>query len=81
MTTMAAPPARSDLHNTSVNSAAAAAGYCGALHLPTGRVCLLPHRHSGSCRLQLGVVGRIDPSPLLPRIHCYDNDKGGPKPR
>jgi hypothetical protein len=55
MTTTTALPARRDLHNSSVNFAAAAAGHCGALHLASGRVCLLPHRHSGPCRFEGGV--------------------------
>lgn len=54
MTTVTAMQARRDLHNSSVNFAAAAAGYCGALHLASGRVCLLPHRHHGPCRFQNG---------------------------
>ena len=61
MTTMTAMPIRRDLHNSPVISAAAAAGYHGALHLASGPVCLLPHRHGGSCRLQPRVGGRLHP--------------------
>ena len=43
---------RLDLHNVSINFAAANAGQCGFTHLDSGRICHLPHRHSGPCRLQ-----------------------------
>jgi hypothetical protein len=43
---------RMDLHNLSVDFAAARAGLCGFTHLYSGRVCHLPHRHSGPCQLQ-----------------------------
>ena len=43
---------RLDLHNISINFAAASAGRCGFTHLDTGRVCRLPHRHPGGCELQ-----------------------------
>lgn len=42
-------PARADFHNVSVNVAFAAAGLCGMTHLQTGRVCVKPARHTGSC--------------------------------
>jgi hypothetical protein len=42
---------RLDLHNTSIDFAAASVGRCGYTHLATGRVCQLPHRHPGSCEL------------------------------
>jgi hypothetical protein len=34
---------RLDLHNTSIDFAAASAGQCGFTHLDSGRVCRLPH--------------------------------------
>ena len=43
---------RLDLHNASIDLAAATAGQCGFTHLPSGRICRLPHRHLGSCKLQ-----------------------------
>ena len=43
---------RLDLHNISIDFAAAGAGRCGFTHLDTGQVCLLPHRHCGPCQLQ-----------------------------
>jgi hypothetical protein len=43
---------RLDLHNISIDFAAASAGRCGFTHLDSGRVCLLPHRHLGPCQLQ-----------------------------
>lgn len=41
---------RRDLHNTSVEQSAAAACLCGMLDLRTGRVCVLPVHHRGSCQ-------------------------------
>jgi hypothetical protein len=43
---------RSDIHNVSVDETVAGAGLCGFIHLPTGRTCILPARHSGSCRFE-----------------------------
>jgi hypothetical protein len=45
-------PVREEVHNTQINTAAAQAHRCGMTHLPTGRICLLPERHSGSCDFQ-----------------------------
>lgn len=45
---------RLDLHNASVDLAAALRGLCGFTHLPSGRVCALRHRHPGSCQLRIG---------------------------
>ena len=41
--------ARDESHNTQINTAAAQAHRCGMTHLATGRICLLPERHPGSC--------------------------------
>ena len=38
------------MHNASVDEFAASQGECAQVHLPTGRMCTLPHGHSGSCR-------------------------------
>jgi hypothetical protein len=38
-----------DLHNISIDFAAASAGRCGFTHLDSGRVCQPPHRHLGPC--------------------------------
>ena len=43
---------RLDVHNVEVDEDAAVAGLCGTIHLPTGRTCLRPARHLGSCRFQ-----------------------------
>jgi hypothetical protein len=43
---------RRDLHNTSINVAAAIAGQCGFTHVASGRVCHLPHGHPGPCDLR-----------------------------
>jgi hypothetical protein len=43
---------RLDLHNINIDFAIASAGLCGFTHLDSGRVCLLPHRHHGLCKLQ-----------------------------
>jgi len=40
---------RDESHNTQINTAAAEAHRCGMTHLATGRICLLPERHTGSC--------------------------------
>lgn len=39
----------SEMHNASVNEAAAMEGECAQVHLPTGRMCTLPYGHRGSC--------------------------------
>lgn len=41
--------ARVESHNTQINTAAAEAHRCGMTHLASGRICLLPERHPGSC--------------------------------
>jgi hypothetical protein len=43
---------RFDIHNTSVDERVAEAGLCGFMHLASGRTCVLPARHSGSCSFQ-----------------------------
>ena len=43
---------RLDLHNASIDFAAATAGQCGFTHLPSGGICRLPHRHLGPCQLK-----------------------------
>ena len=43
---------RLDLHNISIDFAAARDGRCGFTHLDTSRICLVPHRHRGPCQLQ-----------------------------
>jgi hypothetical protein len=40
---------RSAAHNASVDERRRNAGVCAQLHLPTGRMCTLPHGHAGSC--------------------------------
>ena len=39
----------SEMHNASVDEDAARQGACAQVHLPTGRMCILPHGHTGSC--------------------------------
>ena len=41
--------ARRDLSNSNVREDLARAGRCALVHLPTGRICLLPLRHHGPC--------------------------------
>jgi hypothetical protein len=48
---------RRDLHNISIDIAAALDGLCGFTHIPSGRVCRMPHRHSGPCELSGGPAG------------------------
>ena len=47
------PQSRLDLHNISINFAAASRGRCGFTHLDSRRVCQLLHRHRGPCDLRL----------------------------
>ena len=42
-------PDTSEMHNASVNEDAARQGVCAQVHLPTGRMCTLPHGHRASC--------------------------------
>jgi len=35
----------SEMHNASVDEVAARQGACAQVHLPTGRMCILPHGH------------------------------------
>ena len=52
-------PERLGLHNSSVDHSIAARHQCGMIHLPTGRVCLLPERHAGGCQFSY-LVPEID---------------------
>lgn len=56
----AATQRRRDLHNVSVDFAAAAEALCGFTHIPTGRICRLPHRHIGPCDLRSRPCGAAD---------------------
>lgn len=58
------PRARLDLHNVSIDIVAAEAGRCGFTHLASGRVCLRPHRHPGSCHPQRTVVTPMSASAM-----------------
>ncbi|WP_457973671.1 hypothetical protein [Arthrobacter sp. D1-17] len=40
---------RPDLRSIHVREDVARAGRCGNVHLATGRTCILPERHHGSC--------------------------------
>jgi hypothetical protein len=40
---------RPEMHNVSVDEFAAREGRCAQVHLPTGRMCAMPHAHNGSC--------------------------------
>jgi hypothetical protein len=40
---------RLDAHNVAIDEPAAAAGRCGTIHLPTGRICRAAARHTDSC--------------------------------
>ena len=40
---------RLDLHNSSIEESAAAAGHCGMTDLHTGRVCQEPAHHVDGC--------------------------------
>ena len=62
-----APAARLDLHNVSIDIVAAEAGWCGFTHLASGRVCLRPHRHPGSCDPQRVAVPTVPALSMHPR--------------
>ena len=38
-----------EVHNATVHETVARVGLCAQIHLPTGRLCMLPYRHRGSC--------------------------------
>jgi hypothetical protein len=40
---------RPDLRSQHVREDVARTGRCGNVHLATGRTCILPERHAGSC--------------------------------
>ena len=40
---------RPDLRSLHVREDVALSGLCGNVHLATGRTCILPERHQGSC--------------------------------
>ena len=44
------PDLRLDLHNVAVDARLAGAHLCGTFDLRTGRTCIKPVRHHGSCR-------------------------------
>jgi hypothetical protein len=47
-------PNTSETHNASVDQDAAREGFCAQVHLPSGRMCTLPHGHEGSCEFLSG---------------------------
>ncbi|GAA1255658.1 hypothetical protein [Arthrobacter pascens] len=53
---------RPDLRSVHVREDVARSGRCGNVHLATGRTCILPERHHGSCHF----VGPEDASGLTP---------------
>lgn len=52
---------RPDLRSLHVREDVARTGRCGNVHLATGRTCILPERHQGSCDF----VGPEDANGLL----------------
>ena len=52
---------RPDLRSLHVREDVARTGRCGNVHLATGRTCILPERHQGSCDF----VGPEDAEGLL----------------
>jgi hypothetical protein len=57
---------RLDLHNSSIEESAAAAGHCGMTDLQTGRVCQEPHHHVDSCAFVAPSRGESVAAPDLP---------------
>jgi hypothetical protein len=66
----AATHERRDLHNVSVDFAAASEGLCGFTHMPSGRVCRLPDRHAGPGDLRPRPVGRATPELMQQRLEA-----------
>jgi hypothetical protein len=60
---------RPDVHNASVDEHVAQAGLCGFMHLPSGRTCVLPARHSGSCAFQSHPQARRQAETVLQQWH------------
>jgi hypothetical protein len=56
---------RLDLHNSSIEESAAAAGHCGMTHLPTGRVCQEPEHHADGCAFVAPPLGASVAAPDL----------------
>ena len=56
----------SEMHNASVDEVAARQGACAQVHLPTGRMCILPHGHRGSCDFIPADAAYASLSPLRP---------------
>jgi hypothetical protein len=52
---------RPDLSSLHVREDVALSGLCGNVHLATGRTCILPERHQGSCNF----VGPEDASGVV----------------
>jgi hypothetical protein len=58
---------RIDTHHPSVAEELAQAGACGQIHLATGRICVLPTQHNGSCRfLAPADIAKADKIPVDP---------------
>jgi hypothetical protein len=53
---------RLDLHNSSIEESAAAAGHCGMTDLHNGRVCHEPRNHAGGCAFVAPSPGRPVPA-------------------
>jgi len=47
-----------EIHNASVDRDAALQGACAQVHLPTGAMCIMRHRHDGSC--EFSPAGQVD---------------------
>jgi hypothetical protein len=47
-----------EVHNPSVDEAAAGQGACAQVHLPTGAMCVMPHGHKESC--EFSPPGQVD---------------------
>ncbi|MGH3781585.1 MAG: hypothetical protein ACRDRO_13415 [Pseudonocardiaceae bacterium] len=70
---------RLDDCNSSVDTQLARAGACAQIHLPSGRICVLPHHHRGSCRF-LSASDIADAEEFLPwqRIAGDHDARSGP---
>lgn len=64
---------RADCHNVSIDVAFADAGLCGMTHLQSGRVCVRPARHTGSCDFRRRDEAEILLARAQARLHAGAN--------
>lgn len=71
----------SEMHNASVDEDAARAGECAQVHLPTGRICTLPHGHARSCEFISAEAAAASLAHRGPTTAGNRPDRGGERRR